>query len=329
MPHSATRATVVVAGLLAAVAVAPVSPAGAFPRPRVPSCAIETLAQPAGMYRTEAYAVDPSGRYVAGGALRVTDEGTESFVLLWDRGRLRTIASPLGEYVVDVNIRGVVVGNGHVDGRSQPWTYHGGVFTHLATLPGGVFADAVNARGDVVGYGYDEVSGEPFAVRWPASRPGTVERLDAPAGAMALGITRDGSIVGTAGGPEDFTGWVRRPGGAYDTLTVPGARSVQVDAAQGRWVVGRADLADGSHVPVRWNLRTGRYAALAPEVGVLTDVNGRGVAIGGEWVVRGATARQLPGGGARTVGARAIADDGTVVGFRNDGRVSAVRWTGC
>ncbi|WP_147434555.1 hypothetical protein [Micromonospora musae] len=284
---------------------------------------------PADLVRTEAYAVDRSGRYVAGGGLRATAEGTESVVLVWDRGRLSAVTSPFGEGVVDVNSRGLVVGNGQEEGRSQPWTYRNGVFTRLPTLPGGVFVTAVNARGDVVGYGYDSATEATFAVRWPVARPGTIERLDAPAGAMAAGITGNGSIVGTAGGPVDWTGWVRRPGGGYGALSVPQARSVQVDAAEGRWAVGRVDLVDGDQFAVRWDLRTGTYTALARQVLLLDDVNARGVAVGAGWVVRGTAARELPRDGARGVGARAIADDGTVVGFRNDGRVTAVRWTGC
>lgn len=52
--------------------------------------------------------------------------------------------------------------------------------------------------------------------------------------------------------------------------------------------------------------------------------------VGGDRVSRGASFVVLPGGGTGiTIGARAIADNGTVVGFHNDTRVSPVRWTGC
>ncbi|MEV4656986.1 hypothetical protein [Micromonospora sp. NPDC049301] len=319
-------------GLLATAAVVAASPATAFPRPPAPSCTIQTLPQPPNMYRTEAYAIDPTGRYVAGGALRVFDESpTEAFLLIWDRGRLRTVPWPNGDGVVDVNARGVVIGNGNADGRTQPWSYRDGVFTLLPTPWEQVYVSAINTAGDVVGYRYDDATGGFVALRWPASRPGTVEELDAPPGALALGVTRDGSIVGTASGPEYYTGWARHPDGRYSELTVPGARSTQVVAAEGRWAVGRADLSDGDQLAVRWNLRTGAYTELDRQVYVLEDVNAGGVAVGGDRVVRGATSRQLPGGGDRlTVASRAIADDGTIVGFRNSaGTVTAVRWTAC
>ncbi|SIM79882.1 hypothetical protein [Micromonospora cremea] len=319
-------------GLLATAAVVAASPATAFPRPPAPSCAIETLPQPPNMYRTEAYAIDPTGRYVAGGALRVHEESpTEAFLLLWDRGRLTTVPWPNGDGVVDVNARGVVIGNGNADGRTQPWSYRNGVFTLLPTPSDQVYVSAINAAGDVVGYRFDDATGGFVALRWPASRPGTVEELDAPAGALALGVTRDGSIVGTASGPEYFTGWVRHPDGRYSELTVPAAQSTQVLAAEGRWAVGRVSFSDGDQFPVRWNLRTGVYTQLDRQVYGIEDVNARGVAVGGEWVVPGPTARQLPGGGDRvTISGRAIADDGTVVGFRNTaGKVTAVRWTAC
>ncbi|WP_229399602.1 hypothetical protein [Micromonospora okii] len=324
-----------VAGLLAATAGIGASPAAASARPPASPCAVAPLPQPADMYRTDAYAVDPTGRFVVGGALRNTDEGGESFLLIWDRGRLRTIANPFGEGGTDVNSRGVVIGNGQTDGRSRPWVYRNGTFAFLPLRPATAkftFVSAINRAGDIVGYRYDDVTNVTTALRWPAARPGTVETLSgAPTGAMAIGITRNGSIVGNAGQEPDSNVWVRRPGGRYAELTAPGADRSTVRAAEGRWAVGEVLTTDGEQFPVRWNIRTGTFTRTAPAAQILFGVNSRGVAIGADHVVRGSTARQLPmPQGSRTAGARAIADDGTIVGFSNEaGRVSAVRWTGC
>ncbi|MGB2569936.1 hypothetical protein ACPFP2_16005 [Micromonospora citrea] len=169
-------------------------------------------------------------------------------------------------------------------------------------------------------------------LRWPAARPGTVEVLEAPAEAVPAGITRNGTIVGSAGDFAEWTGWVRYPDGRVEDLTVPGARSSVVHAAEGHWAVGRVDLGEPNSVRVRWDLRDRSWSRLADELPWVTDVNARGVVVGGDRVVRGGDSRILPGGGGGRigVGARAIADTGTIVGFRNDdGRVTPVRWTGC
>ncbi|MGC4852133.1 hypothetical protein ACLQ24_01760 [Micromonospora sp. DT4] len=81
-----------------------------------------------------------------------------------------------------------------------------------------------------------------------------------------------------------------------------------------------------SPAKVRWDVRNGSYTFLDQEVG-LDDVNAKGVVVGGDRVAHGGTSRILPGGG--NVGAKAIADTGTIVGFRNADRVTPVRWTGC
>ncbi|PWR13793.1 hypothetical protein DKT68_00575, partial [Micromonospora acroterricola] len=282
-----------VAGLLATAAVVAASPATAFPRPPAPACPIETLPQPPDMYRTQAYAIDSTGRYIVGGALRVADEQpTKAFLLIWDRGHLTTVPSPFGEGGVGVNARGVVIGTGHGEGGTQPWSYRDGVFTLLPARSDETYVSAINAAGDVVGYDYDDATGRFVALRWPASRPGTFEVLDVPAGGMALGITRDGTIVGTVSGPEHATGWARRPDGRYAELTVPGARSTQVLAAEGKWALARVDLSNGDQFGVRWNLRTGAYTVLDPRSYVATDVNSRGAVVAGDWVVRPGASRQ-------------------------------------
>ncbi|MGQ5260470.1 hypothetical protein ACTWLT_06895 [Micromonospora sp. ZYX-F-536] len=295
------------------------------------ACTIGTLPFPADTYRAEANAVDPTGRYVVGAALRVSDSGNQPLLLVWDRQRLTTLDAPLGGDPVDVNAHGVVIGNGWTNGISQPWRYRGGRVELLPVVPSaGISVTAINKAGDIVGHGTDTATGEFFALRWPAARPGTVEVLDTPANATPTGITADGTIVGSAGDFGSWTGWVRRPDGRVDALTAPGARMAMVDGAQGHWAIGKVDLGGTSTLNVRWDLRDGSHTALDERLAWADDVNAKGVVVGGDRVVRGHNSRLLPGGGERvTVGARSVSDTGTIVGFRNDDRVTPVRWTGC
>ncbi|GAB3959853.1 hypothetical protein [Micromonospora vulcania] len=321
------------AGLLAtSLGVAVSATASAAPGATAIACTISTLPYPTDTYRAEANAVDPTGRFVAGAALRVSDSGNQSLLLLWDRDQLTTIESSIVGDVADVNADGVVIGNGWADtGIGQPWRYRDGRVELLPVVPStGIAVTAINENGDIVGYGSDIVPGAWVALRWPAARPGTVEVLDAPANAMPSGITANGTIVGSAGDFGAWTGWVRRPNGRIAPLTAPGAEWTMVGAAAGRWAIGQVGLGGTSPVKVRWDLRDGSYTTLDQQLAGLGDVNTKGVVVGGDRVVRGSTSRVLPGGGERvTIGARSIADTGTIVGFRNADRVTPVRWTGC
>ncbi|MGC4805065.1 hypothetical protein [Micromonospora sp. DT233] len=343
MPQLARRAlsAVAVTGLLATAAGVAAAPAAAAPAaptgtPPATPCVVETLPEPAGMYRADALNTDPTGRFVIGSALRVTDQGTENFILRWDRGELTTIPAPTGESAYDVNAHGVIVGNRQVDGTSQPWVYRNGTFVRLPEPANAqqTFVSAINRAGDIVGYAYDDDTGEASALQWPAARPGTVVKLrSTPPDVLAMDITRNGTIVGFTREEETAprTSWVRWPGGRYAALTVPNAEWAQVVAAQGRWAVGAASLIDGDIVAVRWNLGTGGYTRLHPNALGAADINSRGTAIAGHWLIRGNTFRELPmPDGTRTAAGRAIANDGSIVGFSNtNGRVAAVRWTGC
>ncbi|MEU5941430.1 hypothetical protein ABZ807_20110 [Micromonospora sp. NPDC047548] len=333
MTHLARRRMLAAAtaGLLSAALGVATAPATAAPRTATASaCKLSTLPYPADVYRADAQAIDPTGRFVAGTALRVREEGNQNLLLVWARGRLTTIESSLAENVADVNTAGTVVGSGWGDARMQPWVLRDGAVAPLLSPPGGAEPSAINAKGDIVGVGVDPDTGDSFTLRWPAARPGTFEVLDLPAGAVPQGITEDGTVVGTAGEFAAWTGWVRYPDGRVEALTVPGARTTIVYAAQGHWAIGRVNLGDGNQVKVRWDLRDGSWSRLSDELVLVTDVNERGTVVGGDRIARGGGSRLLPGGGAGVgVGARAIADTGTVVGFRNDGRVTPVRWTGC
>ncbi|WP_446214057.1 hypothetical protein [Micromonospora sp. IBSANI012] len=331
MTHLARRRMLAAAtaGLLSAALGVATAPATAAPRTATASaCKLSTLPYPADVYRADAEAIDRTGRFIAGTALRVDEEGNQSFLLVWKRGRLTTIESSLAEYVTDVNTAGTVVGYGWINAKIRPWVLRNGVVEVLPSPAGGAQPTAINGAGDIVGYGVDSDTGRNFPLRWPAARPGTVEVLDAPAGAMPQGITEDGTIVGTAGDFAAWTGWVRHPDGRIQSLTVPGARSTNVDAGQGHWAIGRVYLGGTSDVGVRWDLRDGSWSRLADELEWVSDVNSRGTVVGGNRIARGGTSRLLPGAEVG-VGARAISDTGTVVGFRNDGRVTPVRWSGC
>ncbi|MFI6268102.1 hypothetical protein [Micromonospora zamorensis] len=300
------------------------------------TCKISTLPYPTDTYRADAYAVDPTGRYVAGTALRVGETDNQYLLLFWDGQRVTEVEVPRMADPVDINADGVVIGNGTGPDTAigQPWIYRNGKLEQLPVLPStGIFVSAINDAGDIVGYGSDIVAGEYVALRWPAARPGTVEvLLDAPVNAQAGGITDNGTIVGHAGPFGDWNSWVRRPNGRIDALTVPGADWSLASAAAGRWAIGQVWLGGTSSTRVRWDLRNGSHTLLDPEVPALTDVNAKGVVVGGDRVARGTTSRVLPGGGEGVgVGARSISDTGTIVGFRNvlADRVTPVRWTGC
>ncbi|WP_433536932.1 hypothetical protein ACQPZK_03610 [Micromonospora sp. CA-249363] len=319
------------AGLLtASLGVALSSTATAAPaRTTASACTISTLPYPTDTYRADASAIDPSGRFVAGTALRVGASDNQYLLLVWDGQQLTETVTPRnGLDPVDVNESGTVIANGWAEnGIARPWTYRNGKLEQLPVLPStGIVVTGINSAGDIVGYGSDIVPGEYSALRWPAARPGTVEVLDAPANAQPTGITANGTIVGQAGPFGDWTGWVRRPNGKVKPLAVSGGGSTVVNAAAGHWAIGQVWLGGDNPAKVRWDLRNGSHTILDPEAG-LDDVNAKGVVVGGALVTRGATSRVLPGGS--NVGAKAIADTGAIVGFRNADRVTPVRWTGC
>ncbi|MGW3892583.1 hypothetical protein ACWD69_28225 [Micromonospora chokoriensis] len=327
-------ATALLATSLGVAVSGPVSaaPGGAAVR----TCTISTLPYPTDTYRADANVIDPTGRYVAGTALRVGEVDNQYLLLFWDGQQVTEVEVPGMADPVDVNADGVVIGNGSAPGTGigQPWIYRDGKLEQLPVLPStGIFVSAINDAGDIVGYGSDIVPGEYVALRWPAARPGSVEVLKAPVDAQAGGITDNGTIVGSAGPFGDWNSWVRRPNGRIEALTAPGVDWSTAGAAAGRWAIGQVWLDGGtSSTRVRWDLRTGSYTKLDPEMPSLTDVNVKGVVVGGDRVGRGSTSRVLPGGGEGVgVGAQSISDTGTIVGFRNvrADRVTPVRWTGC
>ncbi|MEU7798296.1 hypothetical protein AB0J14_08970 [Micromonospora arborensis] len=323
------------AGLLAtSLGVAVAAPAtAATGRPALGACTISTLPYPTDTYRADANAIDPTGRFTAGTALRIQETGNQYLLLFWDRDRLTEVEAPSMATPADINEDGVVIGNGWSEsGDGQPWRYRDGRVELLPVVPSstGIDVTAINKAGDIVGSGTDVDTNEFFVLRWPAARPGTVEVLDVPANATPSGITDNGTIVGMAGDFGYWTGWVRRPNGRIKPLTVPGTQSTVVNAAAGHWAVGHVDLGGSDRLSVRWDLRDGSYTPLDEQLSATDDVNAKGVVVGGDRVARGANSRELPGGGDRVgLGGRSISDTGTIVGFRNAERLTPVRWTGC
>ncbi|MGB2569937.1 hypothetical protein ACPFP2_16010 [Micromonospora citrea] len=124
--------------------------ASAAPRP-ARACTITTLPFPADVYRADAQAVDPTGRFAAGTALRVGEDGNQLMLLVWKHGRLTTVESPLADSVADVNARGVVIGNGWIDAKARPWVYRNGKIELLPTPSGYRNAVSINKAGDIVG----------------------------------------------------------------------------------------------------------------------------------------------------------------------------------
>ncbi|MFY1675211.1 twin-arginine translocation signal domain-containing protein [Plantactinospora sp. WMMB334] len=313
----------------------PARPAPAGPAAPGGACTMRTLPVPADTYRSDVTAMDPSGRFVLGSA--IVRQATDTHpVLLWDRGRLTSFDPPVpGGSPVDVNRHGVAVGNGPRDVLSPPWRYRAGRGELLPVLDPAddTTVVAVNSGGDIVGMGLTPTNRR-YGLLWPAGRPGTVRVIDTPSPYSTItGLTDDGTVVGRTDGIET-TSWLRTPAGVLRPLTGPdGEAWVTVRAASGRWAVGQG-LQGGANAGLRWNLRTGRYTVLDPQLGYdQTDVNGRGTVLGGSLIQRGDTVLTLPSPAPdHVVGGRAIADNGTVAGFHNprvpDG-VRAVLWTGC
>ncbi|WFE93345.1 hypothetical protein [Micromonospora sp. WMMD987] len=299
-------------------------------------CAIHPLPLPTGVALGRAQAVDPTGRFVAGIGSRVVDGVWEQVLLLWRGGRVTAVDTALAEQVVGVNASGVVVGNAFITARPQPWRYQDGRPTDLV-VPGsvsGAWVTGINGRGDIVGFGAVEATENAIVLRWPADRPGAVEVVDVLPDATATAVLDDGTILGYGReslGASSYVGWMLRPDGRLTLLTMPGRRSAYVSAARGGWAVGGAgDDGEEGFAPVRWDLRTGATTMLDPTAGSVEGVTPDGVVLGSWAVWRDGRLTPLPSADdVSSLGSEAIADNGTVVGWTNTGRLTPARWTGC
>jgi hypothetical protein len=254
-------------GNVAASASPSVSPSPSPTKPK-PMWTAESLPVPGGAKYAEATAIDPTGRYIAGGAM-----GT---ALLWDNGSLKELPPVADGFdqltVTGVNASGMVIGiaeNPRPDVEdSKGWVYHNGVMTVLAKPKADVRYQviAINARGDILGWG--QHSG---VLLWNVADPGTVRQV--PGLDSASGLGDDGTIGGNVG-DGDHPGIIDPAGNSHRVAELPGRPGGKIFAINGDWAAGWVPGDTSSNlVAARWNLRTGElrsYPELAEAVNVVS-----------------------------------------------------------
>jgi uncharacterized membrane protein len=343
---AASVAVVAVAvALLARPAGAPTVPAITVPASSAPAatgCAVTTLPLPAGVTAASVVGADPTGRYIIG-VRYPDDDSTPAVSILWTDGRPTLL--PANFRTVAVNASGLVLGeHGRMEDRRAAVITDGAV-TDLPMPAGGEVTDAaaVNARGEVAG-GVFLAGSAARAVVWPAGA-GQPRLLQAGGkDTWAVGITDDGTTVGTIGEREKPYRWAAD--GPGKALPVPdGYRGGEAQAVAGDWAIGTASTsrggADGkaeltaTNVNVRWNLRTGSLDhgfKTAPE-GVAPDgtVLGRvGQDAPGLWRDGTVITLPMPPGAVRGAARTAVGDGHTIVGWTTgDGGPKPVVWKGC
>ncbi|KUL32643.1 hypothetical protein [Actinoplanes awajinensis] len=317
-------------GALLAVPKVLLSDAGPDNRPALPAatsapvahpagCRPRTLPVPDGITDMEAESVDPTGRYIVGNA-------TVKHVfrpVLWTDGVPRLLPVPVGSVqVTGVNASGVVVGlvNDGAGGGSV-FRFEDGQYTVLG-MPAGNWSPypgaMINTAGDVLVNAEPATAGEnngkgTIVLLWKAGAT-TPVRLPLPAGATVDDLADDGTMVG--GLYRDGAGvagyrWDQR-GGARK-LSAPAGKVTLASASRGDWVTGSVW---GQGEAARWNLRTGEFRQFPQRFGPGIAVNDDGwvVTQQGALIRDGAVADLPVGGGGRTAKARALTDDGLVVG---------------
>jgi hypothetical protein len=253
---------------------------------------------------------DPTGRILLG--------INGSSLVRWRDGVSEVIAtSDIGGVLMPaaVNSAGVVVGTYVAVAQPQPtgWILRGGALTPLALPAGARTATpmAINEAGDVVGAMMPEsLASQSVLVVWPAASPGSPRLIEPDVAAVPVGITADGSVVGTvlgyAGRQETVAVW--GPDGARRDLPVPaGFIKASATVVRGDTVYGTAakdgPVSPRSHddlvlpsekqptegtdpdfvdprSPVRWNLRDGR-STVYPVTGALIAAASTG------WILAG------------------------------------------
>jgi hypothetical protein len=288
----AAVAVLVVAG--GVVAVTQVNrPSSATPVPATPAskaagCTVETYKVPEKWTAGTIDAIDDTGRYLVG----TLSTGTVRTPVRWQHGVPAPLAGATGS-AGPVNSSGVVAGadideNDHLLG----WVWKNGKMTRLAAPSGYLWTvpQGINARGDVVGFATSALYVS-IPVLWPADHPGTVVKLQMPAGlgashanfSRATGIDEHGTIVGVIlGRPVRWSA-----DGLATPLPLPGPAPTSgggdagtVGAIRGHFAFGTfyakpagSTLNDKSLVTaVRWDLRAGTVTSLA--VGHFNGVSG-------------------------------------------------------
>ncbi|TDD13038.1 hypothetical protein E1218_35045 [Kribbella turkmenica] len=176
--------------------------------------------------------------------------------MLWTEGEPQVLEPPSpGDYMIatDVNSKGTVLGaTMDADWHARPWLYSKGTFRYLE-VPAGLQAISVmalNERGDVVGNGFDSVTGYWAPVVWPAGR--TPLRLPADIGSRAVDINDAGVVVGSVATEHGATGlvWKRWDAKGSPLTGTAGAR-VEPIAIAGNYVTGDQDL-NGVYTGTLW-----------------------------------------------------------------------------
>jgi uncharacterized membrane protein len=298
---------------------------------KVVLCPMTILPVPAGMDVQNVWAgsIDPTGKYILGSSSvgHDADPNQDFQPILWTDGTPQVLpihGKRLG--VSTVNSSGVAVGLNDDPSDRYVFRYQNGTVTRLQTPPGSwnLFpAPVINAGGDVV------INAEPLAEQGSISEhiivllwkggSTTPITLPLPAGASAVAITDDGTIIGGTGkdGRADAVyAWDQQGGGRK--LQVPAGMHGSVLAARGQWATGGlfSSNYDQSTVAL-WNLKTGTLTQLGAQ-GVGDAVNAAGwvkVSDSDGTVLRPDGVRvelAVPRG--QTAHAQGISDTGIVVG---------------
>lgn len=239
-------------------------------------CELAELPYPDDAVYGFAYAVSPSGEFVAG-TFNTEPVETNREAILWRDGEPLSLQMPGFAKAEGVNDSGVVVGYGIDDWEVYPYVEADGEVTQV---PGVEFGRAysVNSDGDVAGQRLDtRLKGEPFVWRPGAEEAETLPLHDDGAHeGSAQDIGDDGTVVGWYEAAEreirpyawDADGSGRElPMPADPDPDHPDVYALQV---AGDWAVG-TNGADA----LRWDL-TGDEAPEVLELDRANDVNGEG-----------------------------------------------------
>jgi hypothetical protein len=251
------------------------------------------------------------------GSLYQADGVIEDDMVLWTAGGATVVRSPahcLHTWPVDENPSGriAITASGCTYG-DQAFAYDRGGF-HELTSPDytHVSAIAVNPAGDVLGNGWTTDPNQPEATLvWPhgtTSAPTVIPNTEP--GMKAVDIDDDGAVLfQLANHPAVLRGTNLIPYAAPSSYDIGEATAIRHGV-----VVGRAYQADYTGSAAFWWPAATSPKAL-PGATQATDINASGLVVGEEMTWKnGKSAGALPNPYGGTGNARAVGDDGTVVG---------------